>query len=200
MFWGLPLINFTVHRSVAQLKAALDQQEVCERAITRQQNQWLRQRLESAHMDEYVLKQELESTKQELNNEKSFNELQLDSASNYLQCKVTTFEGDLAQSRERISELEKENRDMHERLESQRKTIAEKKDKLSHLQTKLESGSLMMRRGSSQSCTLSDIAEDAVDTSITSVDGGEGEPGGPIQMHISSLSVSLQDYTDCKNP
>ena len=167
-----------VHLSVTQLKAAMDQQEMCERAIIQEQNRQLKRELESARRDE------------------SFFEMQLDSASNYMQSKITTFEGNLEQSREKISELERENQEMRQRLMGkQGRTIAKQNDKLRYLETKLASGS--SRRASSQS-TLSDIAED-VDTSITSVDGeeGEGEAGEVILMNTSS--VSMQDSPECKN-
>ena len=167
----------TVHLSVTQLKAAMDQQEMCERAIIQEQNRQLKRELESARRDE------------------SFFEMQLDSASNYMQSKITRFEGNLEQSKEKISELEQENQEMRQKLGKQGRTIAKQNDKLRYLETKLASSS--RRRASSQS-TLSDIAED-VDTSITSVDGeeGEGEAGEVILMNTSS--VSMQDSPECKN-
>lgn len=166
-----------VHLSVTQLKAAMDQQEMCERVIIQEQNRQLKRELESARRDE------------------SFFEMQLDSASNYMQSKITTFEGNLEQSREKISELERENQEMRHRLGKQGRTIAKQNDKLRYLETKLASSS--SRRASSQS-TLSDIAED-VDTSITSVDGEEGEEQTGEVILMNTSSVSMQDSPECKN-
>ena len=90
------------------VKAAIDQQEKCECAIM-QQN----------------LKQELESK------EVMF-EMQLDSASNYMQTKISNFEEDLAQSREKIAELEKKNRLMKRKL-------AKEQEKMRYLEKKLVS-------------------------------------------------------------
>lgn len=81
------------------VKATTEQQENYERAIVQK------------HM-----KQEMES------NQYMF-EMQLDSASNYMQTKISNFEGELAQSRQQIADLKSKKTALEKKLANEKKKV-----------------------------------------------------------------------------
>ena len=113
-------LYFTVDLSVAQLKQAM-----CERAVIQHQleqelestQRVLTQKLRSVHKEKQLLQQKLETQQME-------NEMMLDSALNYMESKITKYEGDLAQSKERNSELERKNQEIRERLAKEKRKTA----------------------------------------------------------------------------
>ena len=87
------------------LKNAIDQQEMCERAIIQQNKKELEQKLESAREQELMF------------------EMQLDSASNYMESKQLDFESTVTQYKEKISVLEEEKHEMQQELARQAERI-----------------------------------------------------------------------------
>ena len=167
--WPLYIVFFTVDFSVAQLK-----REMCERALTEYQNQLLRKEVESVRQQEHLLQKHLESMhrekehlEQELDKEKAINKMVMKAASNHFESKITKYEGKLAQSNERNSELKRENQDMHQRLAKEKRRTAKQEEKLKSLKKKLLKMSSETRRGSSRS-VVSDIEEDELPSDICS--------------------------------
>ena len=195
-------LYFTVDFSVAQLKQAM-----CERALMQQELEStqrdrcvLKQKLKSVHKEKQLLQQKLEAEQKE----ESFNKMMLDSASNYMQSKITKYEGDLAQSKERNSELERKNQEIRERLAKEKCKTARQEKKSKSLKKKLLRHSSKVRRGSSPSivCDIEDIEEDQNSILLTSTDRLKGEEEGAeksIQGVVRSVSLQSQDVpTECK--
>ena len=93
-------------------KASSDQQEMYERVIIQQNKKELEQELESARAQEYMF------------------EMQLDSASNYMETKISRFEDNLAQYRDKIAVLEKEKQALQQKLTHQAEKMKSLTEKL----------------------------------------------------------------------
>ena len=109
------LFTYIGYLSVVPLKAATDQQEVYERAVIQQNNQELERELKSARDQECMF------------------EMQLDSASNYMESKISRFEDNLAQYRDRIGVLEEKNRALKQKLQEQSEKMKSLEAKLKNL-------------------------------------------------------------------
>ena len=174
---------------MSPLKAAIDQQELCERVIIQQHNRQLKQELESTRRDGYAMKNALESTR----NDGYFYEMLLDSASNYLDTKITTFEENLTQSRGVIGRLQKENGELKRKL-------AKKTEKMRYLETKLSSQSLDSRIEDSLSHEDITTANNNNDSQImfSIPEGKEEEDFGELQRPTCSTpQPPLQDPHTC---
>ena len=98
--------------SVIPMKATTDQQEMFERVIIQQNKEELEQELESARAQEFMF------------------EMQLDSASNYMESKISRFESTIAQYRDKVATLEKENQVLQQKLTDQAEKMKSLEEKL----------------------------------------------------------------------
>ena len=94
------------------MKATTDQQEMFERVIIQQNKVELEQELESARAQEFMF------------------EMQLDSASNYMESKISRFEDTVAQYRDKVATLEKENQALQQRLADQAEKMKSLEEKV----------------------------------------------------------------------